>query len=117
MAVAIKNVPETQSQVPLSRLAVGSLAGTLYVLGAIGVVFYAIPALWYQGVTPWLTAALNSFVDGALRLVAMAAGAGVLIYLGARLLGPNPPHGIRAGIFFGIVEVLGIALLTQWAGL
>src|SRR5580700_4562713 len=98
MAVAVKNASEAAPPSALDRLAVSSLLGVLYVLGGIGIVFYAVPALWSGGIA----AAINqSFVSTGLLVVAMAAAAAGLIFLGDRLVGPQPPHGLRAGVGIG----------------
>jgi preprotein translocase SecE subunit len=56
-------------------------------------------------------------VGGSLLLLTcVAAGAG-LIWLGARLLGPHPPEGVRAGVFVGFVGLLLVVLLARWASL
>ena len=41
MAVAVKNTPEVASASLLDRMAIASLAGAAYVLGTLGIVFYA----------------------------------------------------------------------------
>jgi preprotein translocase SecE subunit len=46
----------------------------------------------------------------------MLGVAAVLFIFGQRLVGPNPPTGIRAGICSGILGVLVIGLFTQWIG-
>ena len=79
MAVAVKNASEAAQSSPLDRLAVSSLLGVLYVLGSVGIVFYAIPSLWATGIA----AAINqSFISAGLQIVAMAAAAVGLLVLG-----------------------------------
>jgi preprotein translocase SecE subunit len=117
MAVAVKNTPETTPGRPLDRLAIGSLAGTVYVLGSLGVVFYGLRELWAAYVGPWLAPALGSFVNAALLLLVMAAAVVGLVWLGRRLVGPNPPAGLRAGVFTGIVGLLLAAWAAQIVGL
>jgi preprotein translocase SecE subunit len=113
MAVAVKNSPETSAPRMVDRLPVSSLLGMLFVLGSLGVVFYGLPALWWSAVSP-ITGMLGSFFDVALFVVAMVGVGAGLAYLGTRLLGPQPAHGIRAGIFVAIAGVVGIGFLT-WA--
>jgi len=107
MAVAVKNTPETTGHGLFDRLPVVSLIGALYVLGSLGVVFYLIPSIWRFG---------ESFISIALLLVTMlAAGAG-LIFLGTRLVGPNPPHGVRAGIFTALVGLAVVGFIAWLVG-
>jgi preprotein translocase SecE subunit len=94
------------------RLAVASLAGVVYVLGSIGIVFYGLPALWDATVFLWLP----QFVAGALLLVAMIAAVVGLAYFGARLAGPQPPPGLRAGIVLGVLGVVLIGLIALSVG-
>jgi preprotein translocase SecE subunit len=116
MPVAVKNSPETGSLMKslFDRLAFVSLAGTVYVLGSLGIVFYALPALWDLTVFPLLGP--YTFVAGAGLILAMLVVAAGLVYLGTRLAGPNPPHGLRAGIATGVLGVILILLITLGIG-
>lgn len=114
MAVAVKNTPETARRPLWDRLAVSSLLGGVYILGSLGIVFFGIPSLWAALIAPWLT---NAFVNVALLLVVMIATAAGLIVLGQRLVGPKPPPGLRAGVFFGALGILVLALLTCGIGI
>jgi preprotein translocase SecE subunit len=116
MAVATKNTPQTATRKPLDRLAVGSLAGALFVLGGLGIAFYGLNAVWTTAVTPWLATAINPLADAALFLVASVAALGALIVLGTRLVGPNPPAGLRAGIATTVAGILAIGLVTLGVG-
>jgi preprotein translocase SecE subunit len=111
MAVAVKNMTEAGPGRPLNRLAVDSLIGAVYVFAAFAVVFYGLPALWWD----WLQLG-RSAITGSLLILAMLAMAGGLVYLGARLTGAEPPHGLRAGVFCGLVELLMIGLIVCWLG-
>jgi preprotein translocase SecE subunit len=91
-------------------MAVASLAGTAYALGALGIVFYVVPNLWET--LGWQSAASTAF-----RVVVQLVVLVGLIVFGARLLGPRAPHGARAGIFVGLLGFLTILLLTRWASL
>src|SRR5438552_10881210 len=115
MAVAVKTTPETASQQPLNCLAVGSLVGTLYVLVSLAVV-YAIPVVWRAWLSPTLRSSAGVFVDAALEIVVVLGVAAWLILFGRRLIGSNAPHGIRAGIVFGLIGVLIIGLVTRAIG-
>ncbi len=111
MAVAVKNASEAPPHSPLDRLAVSSLLGVLYVLGSIGIVFYAVPAVW-----SWVAAAvgLGAFPTFGLQIVFVVLAAVGLIYLGRALMGPHPAHGLHAGVGVGVLGLLAIAFLT-WA--
>jgi preprotein translocase SecE subunit len=115
MAVAVKNTPEVASSSRFDRLTVVSLAGVVYVLGCLGIVFKLIPMLWWR-IWPVGTGGV-SFVSGTLLGLLMLAAAVGLIVLGTRLLGSKAPVGVRAGIFVGLLGVLVILLLTRWASL
>jgi preprotein translocase SecE subunit len=116
MAVAVKNTPEITTGRALNRLAMASVAGTAYFLGSIGVSFYAIPILWGNYLSPVLVRAVGSPVDRALMVLVVLAAIAGLIVLGRRLVGTNPPHGLRGGIFMGVVGVIVIALITRGIG-
>jgi preprotein translocase SecE subunit len=109
MAVAVKNTPEVSPGL-LDRMAAVSLAGTVYVLGCLGIVFYLIPSLWWTLFEPYR----GSFAAVALLGLTMLAAATGLAVFGIRLLGPNPPPGVRAGIFMGLVGFLVLLLLARW---
>jgi preprotein translocase SecE subunit len=114
MAVAVKNTTETARRPLLDRLAVSSLVGAVYVLGSLGIVFYALPRLWAAGVSPWLT---NAFLNVTLLIgVMIAAGAG-LVFLGQRLVGAKARPGLRAGVFFGVLGLLAVGLATAGLGI
>jgi preprotein translocase SecE subunit len=110
MAVAVKTSPESTAASPLDRLPVLSLVGVVYVLGCLGVVFGAIPKLW------WLLWA-PSFASSTFLALAMVAAAVGLIALGASLIGPKAVPGLKAGIFVGLVGFLVVLLLTRWASI
>jgi preprotein translocase SecE subunit len=99
---------------PLNRLAVGSLAGTVYVLGSIATIFYALPNIWNSALSAVL--ASSPAVNAALLILAMIGAAFGLLMLGLQLLGSSPPHGMRAGIFCGLVGVFLVGLLTRGIG-
>src|SRR5262249_35157241 len=98
-----------------NRLAVGSLVGTLYVLGCLAIL-YVIPALWREAISPTFASAAGGGGDPALRMLG-GRGVGVVVILfGRAAVGGDPPHGIRAGIFVGLVGVFVIGLFTRWIG-
>jgi preprotein translocase SecE subunit len=110
MAVGLKNPPEVSPSL-LDRMGVASLAGTVYLLGCLGIVFYLLPSLWWT----WTGLDSSSFAAKALLGLVMLAAATGLAVLGARLLGGKTVPGLRAGIFMGLVWFLVILLLVRWA--
>jgi preprotein translocase SecE subunit len=118
MAVAVKSSPETQQTAPAEpRLLLASFVGAVYVLASFAVVLYGVPKLWAAGVTPWLEPALGSFVDVALRLLVQAAAAVLLVLFGNTLAGPNPPLGLRGGIFMTISGLITLFFFCRAAAM
>jgi preprotein translocase SecE subunit len=115
MAVAVKDTPEAASR-QLNRLAIGSLAGTVYILASIAAAFYAIPQLWAMTLSRIIAGGQKSVVDEALLMLVVLAAIAGLVALGRKLIGTNPPHGMRAGIFVGVFAVLVIGLVTRAIG-
>jgi preprotein translocase SecE subunit len=115
-SVAVKN-PETSSPGLLDRLHVGVLAGVVYVLGSLAILFGLLPWLWWApGPLGFARPAGANPAVGAtagLLLVGLAVAAG-LAYLGRRLLGPSPAPGVKAGIFTALVTLFVIAVVTRW---
>jgi preprotein translocase SecE subunit len=95
----------------MDRLAVASLLGTGYVLAGLVTIFYLLPALWWD----WLNLP-GTPVLGALLILAMVVAAGAWGFGAVRLAGTNAPPGMRAGVFFGLLEFLAIGLLTCGIG-
>jgi preprotein translocase SecE subunit len=120
MSSVVVKSPETSGSGPLDRLHVGVLAGVVYVLGSLAILFGLLPWLWWApGPLGFARPTGGNPAVGAtvgLVLVGLAVAAG-LAYLGGRLLGPSPAPGVRAGIFTGLVTLLLVALLTRWASL
>jgi preprotein translocase SecE subunit len=111
MAVAVKNTPEVAPPGLLDRMAVASLAGTVYAIGWLGIVFYLVPGLWWRAF-PRDSAVAWSFL--ILIDLAVAFGLGLV---GARLLGPKAARGVRAGICAGLIGVVLVLLLSRWASI
>src|SRR5436305_884584 len=112
MALAVKNPPETTSSSMFDRLPIAIFAGVLYVVGSLAVVGKLLPTMWWE----WLNLA-PTFLNWTLLGLILVVATAVLVYVGAQLLGPNPAHGVKAGIFTGLVAVLMDILLTRWASL
>jgi preprotein translocase SecE subunit len=113
MAVAVKPNRETTTPSVLDRLPVGILAGVLYILGSIGIVFPLLDSVWWR----WLGLDRSNLVAWSLLFVVGFLVALGLSVLGLRLLGPKPTPGLRAGITFGLVWVFITVLLTAWIGM
>src|SRR5262245_26167107 len=88
MAVAVKNSPETSAPSIFSRLPAASLAGMVYVLAGLALVFYALPWVWGTAISPSFPPGL-SFVNTALLVLVMAAAAVGWVVVGLRLAGPR----------------------------
>jgi preprotein translocase SecE subunit len=114
MAVAVKNSSQaaSTSSMKMNNLAVGSLAGAIYVLAGYCVVFFGIPWVWWSVLQP----DLPSFVNLGLFLLVMLAGIAGLFVVGMRLLGPSPAHGARAGVFWVVVLIVAAGLIIQVLG-
>ena len=112
MAVAVKNNREAPSASIFDRLSVDLVAGVLYVLLGLGILFPLMDFVWWwvlkfdRGSIGWW--ALLILVD-----LGLATG---LIVLGKRLLDAKPIKGLRAGIAVGVLGVFLIALLTDSVG-
>jgi preprotein translocase SecE subunit len=113
MALAVKNTLESPPSParPMDRLPVASLVGTGYVLAGLAIVFYLLPALWWN----WLSLPRTP-VLGALLILAMVVATGVWAFGAFRLVSTSAPPGTKAGVFFGLVEFLVIGLLTCGIG-
>jgi preprotein translocase SecE subunit len=115
MAVAVKNTPDTQTRTGISSLALASLLGAVYILGGVAVVAWGVPFLWHEGVASHLPASL-SFVSVAGLIVVLLVAIGLLAALGTALVGPNPPKGLRAGVFTVLAGLFVIGLVTVGFG-
>ncbi len=115
MAVAVKNAPETRpTPSPFDRMQVAALAGMVYVLGSLAIVFKLIPMLWVWVWSTRLGFRPDSFAALTIQGLLMLAGGSGLFLLGGKLLGPKPQSGLKAAIFVGLVGLLVAALLTRW---
>jgi preprotein translocase SecE subunit len=115
MAVAVKNATDRQTRIGIGSLAVSSVMGAVYVLGAAAVVTQGVPRLWELGVGQYLADRLP-FVSAAGLIVVLVFAVAVLAALGSALVGPNPPRGLRAGVFTVLVWVVLTALVTAGLG-
>jgi preprotein translocase SecE subunit len=111
MAVAVKN-REAVSAGVFDRLPVAIVAGVLYVLIGLGVLFPLADLLW------WLSGRPRDSVAGWLALVAIDSALAVgWVVLGKRLLDARRRlKGLRAGVALGVLGVFLILLVTVWVG-
>lgn len=116
MAVATKNAAEEASQNLLGRLPAQALVGAVYTLASLVLVFYGLTNTWWH-VLFTNEAYYTDFGVLALLLVAMVGCAVGLTVLGYRLIGPNPPHGLKAGIGLGTLGLILILFLTWCVGM
>jgi preprotein translocase SecE subunit len=93
-----------------------SVVGAVYVAAAIAFVAFGIPHLWKIGITERLEALLGSFFNVAGLIVVLVTAAAGLLIGGLAIAGPNPPDGLRAGVFTILAAVLGTFLVTVAAG-
>src|SRR5262245_1407302 len=109
MAVVEKK-PEAPTASAFDRLSVASLAGVVYVVGSLAVVFKGVPALCELF---GMSADRFGVASALLSVVAVFA----LAIVGFRLLGGAESRpGLRAGVFTGLVFLCLWALLSRWIG-
>src|SRR5258708_1417020 len=117
MATAVKNSSTpTPTSDPQTRLLRASVVGAVYVAAAIAFVAFGIPTLWRTGMTPWLEPLLGSFFNAAGLIVVLVTAAAGLLVGGLAIAGPNPPDGLRAGVFTLLAGALAIFLVTVGIG-
>jgi preprotein translocase SecE subunit len=116
MAVAVKNTTDSQTRTGMTSLAVSSVMGTIYVLGALAVVGWGVPYLWNVSLGSWLANQGLSFVSAAGLILVLVVSLGLLGVLGSALIGPSPPKGLRAGIFTVLAWLVVTTLLTVGIG-
>lgn len=111
MAVAVRNNPEMTSVKTLDRLAVGSLAGVIFILLGIVILFPGLQSLWWDvlGLPKEIKFTSLLFVVRAAGVI----GAAVLL---VQLIGSHSAPGLKAGICVGFVEVVAIGLVTCGVG-
>lgn len=116
MATAVQPSSEQKTPSPRTRLVLASLFGAVFVIAGVAVAAYLVPTLWRQAVSP-VVAPLGTFVDVFLRLTVQLAAIVGVVWLGTKLVGANPPKGLRGGIFLAVVALLAVFFLTRWLGL
>lgn len=115
MATAVETSSEPRAPRTPANLPFASLVGAVYLVLAVVVVLYALPAIWDQFVSPALSG--FSFVNTFCRiLVQLAAAAGLWIF-GQTLAGSSPPKGLRGGIFLILSWAIATFFLARSVGL
>lgn len=117
MATAVE--PSSQARTPSTQsgLALAGLAGGVYVLAALAVVLYAIPAAWAATAGPAVAKSINAFTADCLLTVAMVAATVGLVWLGRNLAGASPPKGLRGGITISISALIATFFIARAVGL
>jgi len=117
MAVAVKTSSGARSGRPQGSPAILSLIGLGYLLASLAIIFKLIPWLWWSLFeSAGLASSYSVELGTLLVLLCSAAGVGLLVF-GGRVLGPNPPAGVRGGVFVGFISLLLVLLLSRWATL
>lgn len=109
MATAVEPGSEPRTPTPPLGLPLASILGAVYVVAAIAVVFYAVPAVWKDFVAPSL--ASLSFVEAAGRWTLQIVALVLLVWFG-RQLTATAPRGVHGGIF--LVISWAIAIFFLW---
>ncbi len=115
MATAVEPSPPTQPRTPGAGpgLLLASVLGALYVLAALAVVLYAVPALLTGYIAPSVggDAMQQSWLRWGILLPVLAA----VVWFGMSLAGANSPRGMRGGIFLLLAAIFLAFLLGGWA--
>ncbi len=109
MAVAVKNNRDASAAQLLDRLPGGVVAGVVYVLVSLGIVFPLLGWVWWLN---GLTSTGWFLLQAAVALVLAV----VLAVVGGRLLARKALPGLRAGVALGSAGVLLILLIAVWVG-
>jgi preprotein translocase SecE subunit len=115
MTVAVKNSTQVKTGAVPGGLAVESFLGALGVFVGLGLIFWAVPALWAAGVAKAFGGL--TYVSGTIELIVMLAVAGVLARLGIRWLSTRPVPGLRAAIVVNCLCVVAILLVVSAIGM
>jgi preprotein translocase SecE subunit len=115
MATAVEpSSQQTTPPNPQAKLVLASLLGAVYVLAALAVVFYAVPVVWREYVSPLIA---YTWIDWVLWRAVQVVVAVALVVFGQSLAGANPPKGIRGGIFLMISAAITIFFFVRAVGL
>jgi preprotein translocase SecE subunit len=117
MATAVEPSSKAHAPVTQTGLALAGLAGGVYVLASLAVVFIAVPHLWGTTIGPKVAAAINALTADFLLYAVMVAAAIGLGWLGQTLAGPTPPKGLRGGITLSVSALIAIFFVVRAFGL
>ncbi len=100
MATAVEpsSAPSTPGQ-PLS-LPIASLLGAVYVSASLAIIFYLLPVMWAESLTPQFKE--NNLVDWITWLPALVVVIVGLLMFGRKIAGDAAPRGMHGGIFLMI---------------
>lgn len=90
-------------------LTLASLIGAVYVVASLAVVFYAVPMLWRDYVSP-AEGSMNLY---AARVAVQVAALVGLIWFGSKLAGEASPRGVRGGAFLMIAAAVLIFFVVR----
>ena len=106
-AVETSSVPSTPSRA--LSLPIASLLGAVYVSAALAILFYLLPVMWAEYVTPRLRENLLNWV---LWLPVLALTIGLLGWFGRTLAG-DAPQGMHGGLFLMISAAVAIFFIAR----
>lgn len=110
MATAIETGSQPRTPSAALPLPLASLLGAVYVALGLAIVFYALPRLWADNVTPLLG---DKIVDWVLWIPALCAVVVGLLWFGHKLAGESAPRGVHGGIFLMISAAIAIFFLWR----
>lgn len=111
MATAVETGSEPRTPSPPMNLPIASLLGSVYVVAALAIIFFALPRTWAQNVTPHL----DNLVDWVVWIPVLLTVVFALLWFGKKLAGDNPPKGLHGGIFLMIS--VGVTVFFLWRAL
>jgi preprotein translocase SecE subunit len=108
MATAVEPSSAPSTPGKAMGLPVASLLGAIYVLAALAVAFFAVPAIWKQ-IDPQ---ASETGINGA-RMLAQLIALGALLGFGSKLAGDTAPRGVRGGSFLMALTAILIFFIAR----
>ena len=113
MATAIETTSEQRTPSSSANLLAASVAGAVYVLASLAIVFFVIPGVVRQALGVTTANITTDVLIFSLEAVVFVA----LILLGRTLAGKNPPKGLRGGIFLVLSALFANFFLIRAVGL